>query len=244
MNTTDISEELTVGAIVAKDIRNAEVFKKHGIDFCCGGKQTLKQACADAGIREQQILDELKQSEFQSAVPSMNFNSWSLDFLTTYIINTHHAFVKSNIVLIHEIAEKVSLRHGETHPETIELAAVFNELANEMTHHMMKEEQILFPYINDLASLQKDHKQLAQSRFGSIQNPIRMMENEHEMAGNHLETISKLTNNFNPPADACTSFCLLYNKFKEFDGDLHQHVHLENNILFPKALELEQQLLG
>ncbi|HEY4799867.1 MAG TPA: iron-sulfur cluster repair di-iron protein [Bacteroidia bacterium] len=245
MHTTEESTaSLTIGEVVAKDIRKAEIFKRNGIDFCCGGKKTIQQACEEAGVEEQKLMAELNKTAVAGQAPSMDFDSWSIEFLADYILNTHHVYVKSNIPLILELANKVANRHGDAHPETREVLAAFTQLANEMVQHMRKEEHILFPYIKQLTEIKKQDQKMAKSQFGSILNPIGMMEHEHEGAGNLLKLLARLTGNYTPPAEACNSYRLLYSKLQEFEADLHQHVHLENNILFPKSANLENELLS
>lgn len=237
-------KEATIGDLVTSDFRKAEVFKKFGLDFCCGGKKTLTKACKEKGLDVVQIEKELKEIDETPATSSQDYNNWELSFLAEYILNTHHKYVVQAIPVILEYTQKVARVHGERHPEAIEIAEEFIIVANELTGHMAKEENILFPYIKRIADAKKSGTTLEGSEFGTIQNPIKMMEMEHEMVGNVMENISRLANSYTPPADACTTYRLSYAKLKEFEDDLHQHIHLENNILFPKAIELEKELLG
>jgi len=235
--------EQTVGEIAAKDYRKAEVFKKLGIDFCCGGKKTLKEVCQEAGITEDYLEAELQKAEVAKKDSTHDFDKWDLDFLADFIVNTHHRYVGENLELIHGLALKVANHHGGSHPEVIEVANIFTNMANEFIQHMKKEEQMLFPYIKQLVALKKEGSKLGQSPFGSVDNPIKMMENEHDSTGEDFTQIRSVTDNYKLPQDACNSFMYLYEKLKEFEADLHQHIHLENNILFPKALKLEKELL-
>ncbi|MBI2271210.1 MAG: iron-sulfur cluster repair di-iron protein [Bacteroidetes bacterium] len=235
-------KEATIGDIVSKDFRKAEVFKKFGLDFCCGGKKTLAKACREKGIDVVQVEKELKAVEEKTASPSQDFNTWDLGFLADYIVNTHHKYVLQAMPVIFEYTQKVAKVHGERHPEAIEIANLFLKVVDELNRHMMKEENVLFPYIKILTSTKKDLKNLEPSPFGTIENPVRMMEMEHEQVGDLVESINKLSNGYTPPTDACTTFRLSYAKLKEFEDDLHQHIHLENNILFPKAIALEKNL--
>ncbi len=238
-------EDKTVGEIVAEDYRWAEVFKKHGIDFCCGGKKPLQSVCEEKQIDLQQLI------ESYSALPrngnshsSHNYMAWEADFLADYIVNVHHKFVWENLPLLHEFTTKVARVHGAAHPELLEIAQRFEEVAQEMTLHMRKEELILFPYIKRLVAAKKKGQPLEEPPFGSVENPIRMMEAEHDRAGEIMKQIHQLSNEFTPPEDACNTYRVTFHKLREFEEDLHQHVHLENNILFPKSVELEQELLG
>jgi regulator of cell morphogenesis and NO signaling len=233
----------TIGEIVSKDFRKAEVFKKFGLDFCCGGKKTLQKASQDKGLDILEVQKELEKAEHHPAVANQNFSEWNLGFLVDYIVNAHHQYVKKAMPVIFEYTQKVARVHGANHPEAVEIANVFEEIVNEMTQHMMKEEEILFPYIKKL-TLSQDTAIKPPAAFGSVQNPIRMMEHEHEDVGNLIKRINLLSSSYNPPSDACTTFRLSYAKMKEFEEDLHQHMHLENNILFPKAIELEKRING
>lgn len=232
--------ESSIGELVASDFRKAEVFKKFNIDFCCGGKKTLSQVCKDKNIDLQKIQTELENLSNQSNTASQNYNDWSLDFLVDYIVNTHHKYVKSALPVVLEYTAKVAKVHGNEHIEVLTIYELFKEAAEELNTHMMKEENILFPYIKQLvteSSVANTH-----CSFGTVQNPIRMMEHEHDVVGNIFKTIRELSNDYTPPADACTTYRLSYQKLQEFENDLHQHIHLENNILFPKSIQLESQL--
>lgn len=233
----------TIGELVTGDFRKAEVFKKYGLDFCCGGKKTLTQACKTKGLDVVQIEKELKEVDEQVKTSSQDFNTWDIDFLAEYILNTHHKYVKQAIPVIYEYTQKVAKVHGDRHPEAIGIAEKFTLVADELNRHMCKEEDILFPYIKHLAQAKSHKMKIEPSPFGTVENPINMMEHEHDIVGRMMEEISVLSNNYAPPSDACTTFRLSYAKLKEFEDDLHQHIHLENNILFPKAIEFEKQLL-
>ena len=238
MKTT---EEITVGEIAAKDYKKVEVFKKYGVDFCCGGKKTLAKVCKDKGLDRDQIEKELHLAEISTKLPSQDFNSWDLGFLTDYIVQTHHKYVTKAIPLIFEYSQRVAKVHGSEHPETVEAAAIFMKVMDELNRHMMKEENVLFPYIKQLSATNVTDGSVPQPPFGTVQNPIRMMEHEHDVVGVWLADIRKATNNYTLPEDACNSFRYAYAKLQEFEEDLHQHIHLENNILFPKAILLEQR---
>lgn len=233
-------KEPTIGDLVAKDFRKAEIFKKFGIDFCCGGKKTLTKACNEKGLDVVQIEKELKAVDEQQHLSSQDFNNWPLDFFTDYIVNTHHKYIAGAIPVLYEYTQKVARVHGERHPETIEIANEFLKVMEDLLPHMKKEEDILFPYIKQLVAADKHPVNLDLSCFGTIKNPIKMMELEHTAVGNEMQTMYMLTNGFTVPEDACTTYRVTFAKLKEFEEDLHQHIHLENNILFPKAIELEE----
>ncbi|PJA08428.1 MAG: iron-sulfur cluster repair di-iron protein [Flavobacteriales bacterium CG_4_10_14_0_2_um_filter_32_8] len=234
----------TIGELVAADYRKAAVFSKFGLDFCCGGKKSLKEACDAKGIDEKVVVSALAEVENQVTNTQHDFNSWELDFLVDYIINVHHKYVKDNVTMLYEYSDKVANRHGSNHPEVIKIAQLYERVAADFKAHMEKEEMVLFPYIKELVSTKKENSKIASSAFGNIENPINMMMTEHETVGEYMDEIHLLSNNFTPPADACTSYQVLYSKLDEFEKDLHQHVHLENNILFPKAIKLEKELLS
>ncbi len=234
--------EETLGAIAAKDLRKAEVFKKYGLDFCCGGKKTVKEACAEKGIDVTKVERELQQADRNPAARPLPYNDWSLDFLADYIVNTHHSYIRKTLPDIKAYALKVAQVHGAQHPELIPIQQLVEEVNKELSEHIVKEEKILFPFIKELL-MAKDRSQSPRAvQFGTVQNPIHMMEAEHETAGKSMEEIRTLSNNYALPEDACASYGLLFKMLNDFEEDLHIHVHLENNILFPKAIALEKHL--
>ncbi len=232
----------TLGEIATKDLKKVEVFKKYGIDFCCGGKKTLKQVCDEKNLDIHKIENELNQSnELISRYNALPYSDWELDFLADFIVNTHHTYVNKNLPELIFYANKVMKVHGSQHPELIRIKELIDIMSNELTTHMMKEEKILFPYVKDIVEA-RENNTIVTSQFGSIQNPINMMEMEHESVGEVYEEIKKLNNNYTIPQDACSSYKILYKMLEEFENDLNLHIHLENNILFPKAIELEKSL--
>lgn len=240
INSTDLKIK-TVAELVASDFRTANVFKKHGIDFCCGGKRTLAEVCEKENVDLDRLQDDLKAIETSPVETShLDFNQWKMDFLSDYIVNVHHRYVRENIPPLLEYTQKVAKVHGKTNPEVVQIARLFNDLAAELHQHMAKEEQILFPYIKQLADTKKASQSLQSPPFGSVQNPITMMEHEHDTAGKIMKEIRRLSSNFNFPENACNTYRVSYLKLNEFEEDLHRHIHLENNILFPKAIAAEQ----
>lgn len=232
----------TLGEIVAKDMHKAQVFKKYGIDFCCGGKKTVKEACAEKGLDLALIERELQQTEGVVSSRPLPFNDWELDFLADYIVNTHHTYVKKNLPDIRAYATKVARVHGASHPELLEIYELVEEVNAELSEHLVKEEHVLFPYIKEMVVAKRNNTPVQHPGFGSVRGPINMMEMEHESAGKNLATIRSLSQNYTLPSDACASYSLLFRMLEEFEDDLFSHVHLENNILFPKALALEETL--
>ncbi|HVU94323.1 MAG TPA: iron-sulfur cluster repair di-iron protein [Puia sp.] len=232
----------TLGQIAAKDLRKAKIFKKYGLDFCCGGKKTVRQACEEKGLDTTRIERELQQVDQVRDAGAIPYDQWDPAFLADYIVNTHHAYVKKNLPDILTYAQKVLRVHGSRHPELLALCQGVEQVAVELTDHLEKEENFLFPYIKTLSAAAKGNTPRVEPPAGALANPIHRMEIEHESVGNYLAAIRTLTKDYTLPEDACATYTLLYGMLDEFENDLHLHVHLENNILFPKALEWEQQL--
>ena len=235
-------KERTVADIVTGNYKTADVFKKYGIDFCCGGQVSLTEICDKQNIDISKLEHELDDISV-IMTPTNNFDGWELDFLIDYITSAHHNYVTENIPRIKEYANKVANVHGPRHKEVIEIKELFDELADELLSHMHKEEKILFPFIRALVETQNENDSVRKFPLNMIRNPIGMMETEHESAGQILKRISQLSSNFTPPPEACNTFIVLYSKLKEFEEDLHKHIHLENNILFPKALRMAEKIV-
>jgi regulator of cell morphogenesis and NO signaling len=238
MNSTD-----TVGSIVADDFRAAAVFERHGIDFCCGGNRPMHEACREVGVDPGALTRELETALAQAGPDVPRFNAWDLDLLTGYIVANHHGFVRQAIDALRAHTRKVADVHGDSHPEVRLIAGRFEALAAELASHMGREEQVLFPYINGLAQAARGGA-VPSAPFGTVQNPVRMMELEHQSAGEAMDSIRKLSGGYEPPTDACTTYKVAYQELRAFEADLHRHVHLENNILFPKAVSLERGVRG
>lgn len=232
-----IIDHKTVAEVVSENIKTAHIFKKHGIDFCCGGGITIDKACEKNKVDFSQLKTELLAVD---EVPkAYNYNTWKLDFLIDHIVNIHHNYVEESIPLILQYSNRVAKVHEHHYEEVIEINKLFTDVANELAAHLKKEEIILFPYIKKLMKIAKGEISMSTPPFGSVNNPIAMMEEEHETAGDIFKEIARLTNNYTPPENACNTFKALYAKLDEFEQDLHQHIHLENNILHPKAKQLE-----
>lgn len=233
--------EETLGEIAAKDLRKVEVFKKYGIDFCCGGKKTVREACLEKGLDITQIEKELLNTN-NSVVSTRQpaYAEWNLDFLADYIVNSHHSYIRKTVPELYTYSNKVAAVHGKAHPELIQIRGLVHEVGSELMNHMVKEEKVLFPFIKNLVTQGINHSGAAY--FGTVQSPIALMEEEHEFVGGRMDMIRSLSNDYALPSDACASYTLLFSMLKEFEEDLHLHIHLENNILFPKALSLEKNL--
>ncbi|MDD3723335.1 MAG: iron-sulfur cluster repair di-iron protein [Lutibacter sp.] len=219
----------TIAEIVSDDISTASVFKKYKLDFCCGGGKTVEDACEKANINVDNVVNDLLNNTSKKEVPNLNFKDWSADFLADYIVYVHHTYLRQNLPIISEFADKVAKVHGQHEPKTIEIAQLFSSISSEMTSHMRKEEFILFPAIK--AKADNPHFEFDEKTFSLIKD-------EHEEVGILIKKIQELSSDFTPPEWACNTFKALYFKLEEFTNDLYQHIHLENNILFPKVKNL------
>ncbi len=235
----NITKGKTVASIVAENIKAAHVLKKHGIDFCCGGGVSIDEACEESGVNYSVLENDLRI--VGNVSKAFNYSAWELDFLVDHIVNIHHSYVEENISLLLEYADKVAIVHGDHHEELITINELIKEVDVELTTHMKKEELILFPYVKQLVKAKREGVKPNFPEFVTVHNPIKMMENEHEFSGEIFKTIARLSNQYTAPSDACNTFKAFFEKLEEFEQDLHQHIHLENNILFPKAIELEKE---
>lgn len=238
INTTE-----TVGQIVARNYNTANVFEKYSIDFCCGGNKTLQTVCAEKQLKFDTLYGEIEEAAIKQVAPSQNANNWSLPFLTEFISQTHHRYIKESIPVLLKYTQKIASVHGKNHPELITIAHLFNQLSQDLLQHMEKEETILFPYISKLHEAYLNQTPVQPTPFGQSNNPIQVMEQEHETAGEMLHQIRELSQNYTLPPDACNTYGVTYARLQEFETDLHRHVHLENNILFPKTKALEISVL-
>ncbi|MDP2067807.1 MAG: iron-sulfur cluster repair di-iron protein [Lutibacter sp.] len=225
---TDLRNK-TIAEIVSDDISTASVFKKYQLDFCCGGGKTVENACEKANINVDDVVNDLLNNKSKKEAPNLNFKDWSAEFLADYIVYVHHTYVKQNLGVISEFAEKVANVHGQHEPKTVEISKLFSTISNELTAHMRKEEFILFPAIK---------AKEANHNFVMDEKTMALIKDEHEEVGTLIKKIQELSSNFTPPAWACNTFKALYFKLEEFTNDLYQHIHLENNILFPKVKNL------
>lgn len=235
----NISAQSIIGELVAQDYRTASVFKKEGIDFCCNGSRTIQEACEEKNIHSDQFIAQLHQAVQSPSPDNIDFKSWPLDLLIDYIEKKHHRYVTDKILEIRPYLQKTIAVHGQQHPELLEICELFQQSADDLTKHMKKEELILFPYIRKIVNRSKEP---VQAPFGTIQNPIAMMHHEHDEEGERFRKISRLSHEYTPPAGACNTYRTTFALLKEFEDDLHFHIHLENNILFPQAILREQQL--
>jgi len=223
-------KEPTIGEIVASDFRKAEVFRKYGIDYCCGGKSTLGETCAQKGIDRVVLEMDLLKASVNPVDPSMDYNSWDPAFLCDYIKNTHHQYVWKTLPELLFYTKKIASVHGANHPELYEVADLFETINGELRQHLKQEEEVLFPAVKEAFSTGTPSKK------GIITSEIERMSAEHELAGEAMDKINSITGNYSVPADGCNTYFVTYRMLSQFEEDLHRHVHLENNILYPKAL--------
>ena len=235
--------ERKIGEIVADNYQAADVFSKYGLDFCCGGNKSVRDACNEKALDENRIEQDLKVILASKQDEMINFKEWPLDLLIDYIEKKHHRYVEENIPVIRLYLHKVVEVHGHNHPELEEVANLFLVCSGNLAQHMKKEELMLFPFIKKMLKVKNDGESLGMPPFGSVKNPVAMMFQEHDDEGERLRQIAKLTNNYTPPEDACNTYRVTLAKLEEFENDLHKHIHLENNILFPRAIALEQELV-
>jgi len=236
--STETMSTLTIGDVVAKDYRTAQVFEKYGIDFCCGGNIALATACQEKGIDPQELGRELGKALDQPIDRSQNYAAWELPFLADYIVNTHHVYLKENTSVIAAYARKIAQVHGAHHPEVIEIAAIFDKIAADMELHLIEEEEKLFPAIRKIDALKKAGAAHDAKDVEELRALLETLGHDHDEIGAAIHEIRRLAKDYAIPADVCNTFMVTYEKLNEFEDDLHKHVHLENNILFPKAGKL------
>jgi regulator of cell morphogenesis and NO signaling len=238
----DITPETRIADIAAQNPATIKVFQRLGIDFCCGGKRPLAEACRDRQITISELTSALASVEAER--PQLPSADSRLGELIRFIVDRYHADLRVELPRLSQMAAKVLDAHGARNPEVFpELNQVFAGLRAELESHMIKEERILFPYVERLEMLADKDQALPASPFGSIQAPIGMMEHEHDDAARALDRLRQLTNGYTPPADACNTFRGLYFGLAELEKALHEHIHLENNVLFPRAARLEEELI-
>ena len=237
-----VTVEKTVRELALENPAATRVFEKLGIDYCCGGNKSLEEACRAAKLPLDQVLSNLAAAD-QSAQDSKNTRDWQIEplaDLVAHIKNTHHKYTREEIARLGPLFDKVCSVHGKNHPELLDIRITFGGLADELTMHLSKEEVVLFPYIVRMEESVIQHEPALPAPFGTIRNPISMMEHEHDSAGNALRAMRAASSGYTPPPEVCISYHALYRALAEFEADLHQHIHLENNILFSRAIAMEQ----
>jgi regulator of cell morphogenesis and NO signaling len=228
----------SIGEIVAEDYRTAQVFENHGIDYCCGGNITLQAGCREKGIDPAIITEEIEAVKKEKIDRSQDYASWDLSFLIDYIINVHHTYLKENTEQITGYTRKIASVHGAHHPEVIEIASIFDEIAVDLMAHLKTEEEEFFPALKRIEAAGKAGSAPSSDDFETVRNSLENLVREHEIVGDAVHKIRHLAQGYAIPDDVCNTFTVTYQKLKEFEDDLHKHVHLENNILFLKAMQL------
>jgi regulator of cell morphogenesis and NO signaling len=228
----------SVRDIVAEDFRAAAVFERFGIDFCCGGRRSLGEACRAVQVDPLDVLIEVNAACARKEGMTPRFAEWGPDALVAYIVREHHGYVRRALPVLLAHTRKVAAVHGDRHPELATIAKVFEAVADEMAAHMDKEERVLFPFIDALALAVRLGEPIPAAPFGAVDNPIAVMEQEHESAGKAMARIRELSRDYTLPLDACSTWRVCFGELQAFEHDLHIHVHLENNVLFPKARAL------
>lgn len=237
MNTL---EKTPIGEIVAQDFRTAALFSKLGIDFCCKGNRTLEEVSQKNDLDLHRLSSQINEILEAKGNSNIDFKAWPLDLLADYVEKTHHRYIEEKTPVIQTFLAKISKVHGSNHPELLEVEKLFTESAQNLAAHMKKEELILFPFIRKMMQAQLTNQPLVKPQFGSVDNPIEMMKHEHDIEGGNFRELSRLTDGYTPPEDACSTYRTAFLMLQEFEQDLHKHIHLENNILFLRAQELEK----
>lgn len=234
--------EKSIGEIVAEDYRAARVFENHKIDFCCKGGRSLSDAAKEKNIDAQRLWDEISKETESKTSEAENFNAWPLDVLADYIVKTHHRYSEDQTRVLKPYLEKLSPVQSEQHAELPEIKKIFDEIAGEMAMHMKREELMLFPFIRRMVKAAENKENIKSGPGGPVGNRIEALIQDHNDQGDSFTKIADLSHDFQPPAGASDDYRFTLNGLKEFEADLHKHIHLENNILFPKAIALEKRL--
>lgn len=235
-------QEETIGEIVANDYRTAAIFKSYKIDFCCNGNRKFSDVCKEKNIDMEKLADEINAVTLKQSSNTFDYKSMDTDLLIDYVEKKHHRYVNNTIPVLLQYLDKLCKVHGNQHQELFEINNEFKECATALTAHMKKEELILFPIIRNMMKSNATHHELNLPHFKTVNNPINVMLSEHDTEGERFRKIALLTNDYTPPADACGTYKVAFSLLKEFEDDLHTHIHLENNIVFPRAIELQKQL--
>lgn len=241
----EIQKNQNIGELVAQDYRLASIFKKYGIDFCCQGNRTIDDACKAKEMDVDIVLRDLNEVANANAsnTTGIDFKTWPLDLLADYIEKTHHRYVEDKTPQIIPYLDKICEVHGEKHPELYQIKDLFQKVVENLAQHMKKEELLLFPFIRKMEKAKRSGELLQKLNFDSIKNLVNEMEDEHFAEGDRFRDIERLSHNYTPPEDACNTYRVTFAMLKEFEEDLHLHIHLENNILFPKSILMEEELM-
>lgn len=240
-DAAEITPQTPVARLATLHPATIRVFQRHGIDFCCGGKRPLADACAEHGLDFEALRAELRAAG-EDPEGERSWDDASLNEVIDHVLARYHASLREELPRLAAMAERVVRAHGDKHPEVVELARVFAGLRGELESHTMKEEMVLFPHVRALEQARQKGAAAPPAPFGTVGDPIRMMEDEHDGAAAALRRLRELSGDFQPPSGACPTFRGLYHGLAELEADTHRHIHLENNVLFPRAAELEREL--
>ena len=235
-----LTSKTTIGEIVADDFRTAAIFTKFHIDFCCKGHRTIEEVCKKRDIKESVLIEHIEKAKTSSANQSFDYKSWTADMIADYITKIHHRYVEEKSPIILQYLNKLCGVHGAIHPELHEIHTIFSKTYLDLTAHMKREELVVFPFIKKMKIAHSKGQELETPPFFSIETPIATLRDDHITEGQRFKRIAALTNNYTPPINSCNTYKAAFAMLEEFDKDLKKHIHLENNILFPKAIELEK----
>jgi regulator of cell morphogenesis and NO signaling len=235
----NLDSSRTVRDIAVEHPNATRVFEKLGIDYCCGGGKSLADACSAARLSADEVVRALESELAARADAAADWSNGELASLAQHIINKHHNYVRNELPRLEQLMAKVASVHGARHAELLDIQKELHQLGGELMTHMMKEEHILFPYIAEMEQTVQSGRRLRPPMFGTVRNPVQMMIMEHDAAGDEMRRMRQASSGYTAPADACISYQTLYRALQEFEADLHQHIHLENNILFPRAVGME-----
>lgn len=241
MKNMEILERKTIEEYVTKDLRTVALFAKYGIDFCCNGDISIATICDEKKIKQNDLVNQIETILNTENDSKTDFDAMPIDILADYIQRKHHRYVTNKTQILLPFLNEVCNTHGAKHPELLKINELFIETAAEMKAHMKKEENYLFPYIKNMVNAVIIDELIEQQPFEIVQSLTELIQSEHESEGDSFKEITALTNNFTPPADACSMYKVTFEILKEFKEDLQKHIHLENNILFPKAVQLEKE---
>lgn len=245
LHSVDIQEEAMIEDIVASDYRTADVFKKYGIEYCCGDNQSLVSVCQSKGLETKNVINDLRVAVRETNISnSIRYDDWHIDFLTDYIVNVHHQYLRIAIPALKEYIEELNKAHKTEYPYLHDIQKLVAGMSRQFTPHMKHEEEIIFPYIRQIAHAYYSKESYASLLVRTLRKPIEdVVEQEHELIADTLRELRLITNNYTPPENACLSHRVAFSKLKEVDTDLVQHMFLENEVLFPRAMAMEKELL-
>lgn len=232
----------SVGQLVADDYRVAKVFENYKIDFCCSGGRSLEEVAREGNFDIDQLTQEILEAQKDKSEGFVDYESWPMDLLADYIVKTHHRYSEKQIPIIKAYLAKITDVHGDRHPELHEVKEIFNKVSGLMASHTKKEEIMVFPFIKKMLDAKENNTEFHNPKAKTVEDPVKMLEEEHDDQGDAFKKMVELTDDFTPPADACNTYNVTFGLLKELQQDLFKHIHLENNILFPKALKLEKEL--